>query len=140
MSENDIPRPTVPISPDSKPFWEALAQSRIRVQQCANCRSLFHYPRHRCPRCWSTDLEWTLASGRAQLRSYTVIHRPGHPAWTRDVPYIVGLVELEEGPCLLTNIIDATPQELRIGLPLVASFVSEGEATLLKFAPGSTRR
>jgi uncharacterized OB-fold protein len=121
------------MAPETRPFWQALGEHRLELQVCANCRSFIHYPRSRCPRCWSAHLEWREASGRARLRSYTVIHRPGHPAWEADVPYVVALVELDEGPCLLSNVIDVNPEDLCPGLPLAATFVNDGELTLVKF-------
>jgi uncharacterized OB-fold protein len=138
MSAEDPKRPSTPLAPETTPFWQALAEHRLELQRCTNCGKFIHYPRRRCPSCWSADLTWVQVSGRATLRSYTVIHRPGHPAWNANTPYVVALVELEEGPCLLSNIVDEDTQ-LRPGDELVAQFVHDGDTPLVKFARTAPR-
>jgi uncharacterized protein len=87
------------------------------LQKCADYNQWVFYPRNICPYCWSTHLEWCSASGNATLKTWSIIHRPGHPDWQGVSPYVLGVVESEEGPTMLTQLLVDSHQELRIGLP-----------------------
>lgn len=91
----------------SAPFWDAAAQGRLSLQHCEACGQHCFYPRPICPHCWSDRLVWKTVSGRGRLKSWTVVHKPGHPAWVPAAPYTLGVVELEEGPTLLTLLVNA---------------------------------
>jgi len=99
------------INPDTKAWWEATRQRHLLVQRCHTCGRCQHYPRYLCTRCGSTHLEFVPASGHGRVYSFTVVHRPPSPAFK--APYIVALVRLEEGPLLLTNIVDCPPGAVR---------------------------
>ena len=111
-----VPGPTV--TPLTQPFWDAVADGRLLIQRCGACGAAVFYPRQVCPRCWSEDLAWVAASGKARLKSYSTVFKPGHPGWADAAPYVVGLVELEEGPTMLTHILVPAPA-LRVGVGLV---------------------
>lgn len=116
-------RPDVPIpDPDTEPYWEAARQHRLLIRWCRSCQRHSFYPRPFCPHCWSTDVEWVQASGRASLYTYSVVHVNDLPPFNERVPYVAAIVELEEGPRMETNIVDCEPDELRIGMPLVVDF------------------
>ena len=70
-------------TPDSRPFWNALAENKLLLKHCRQCSTLFHYPRVVCPECLSSDLEWRQASGKATLYTYTISRRPTHPVTLR---------------------------------------------------------
>ncbi|QYC41554.1 drug efflux system protein MdtG [Nonomuraea coxensis DSM 45129] len=125
----------VPI-PETLPFWEGAANGELRVQRCTSCERHYFYPRPFCPACGSADVEWTTVSGAARLLSYVINHRP-LPPFDPATPVVVALVELAEGPRLMTNIVGVPPEpeHLELDMPLQVCFVERGEHTLPVFAP-----
>lgn len=97
------PGPTVTAL--TAPFWEAANQGRLMIQHCEDCVRAVFYPRPICPHCWSARLAWRDAEGTGKLRSWSTVHRPGHPAWQPVAPYAVGVVALSEGPTMLSLIL-----------------------------------
>jgi uncharacterized OB-fold protein len=131
-----IPRPLPRPSPFSRPFWEAARRHQLMIQRCSACQSHIFYPRYNCPQCGSRDLEWVKASGKGKVYTYTVARRPTHPAFADRVPYVIAIVELEEGPHLTTNIVDCDPDSVRIDMPLEVTFEDVNEETsLVMFRP-----
>jgi uncharacterized OB-fold protein len=128
-------KPLPVIDGESRPFWEGARAKQLRIMRCRECRRYFFYPRELCPHCHSTAVEWVTASGRGTIYTFTIARRPAGPAFKPDVPYAVALVELEEGPRLMTNIVTADVDKIRIGQKVKAVFedVTE-EVTLVKFA------
>jgi len=115
-----MPRPRPGISRDTKFFWDGVQQDELRIQECSSCQSLFHPPMVRCPRCGSYDLGHRVASGRGHLYSFVEVHHPRVPSF--DYPVTVGLVELEEGTRLLSEVIDLDEDQVEIGMPLEVTF------------------
>jgi len=113
-------------------YWEAARAGRLAVQYCPGCARYVHLPADICPGCDNPDLQWRTVSGRAELYSYTVVHDAPAPGFADSLPYIVGVVELEEQAGLLvtTNLMDVDPDDLRIGLTL--------DVTFEELAPGTT--
>lgn len=114
------------------PFWAAAAEQRLILQHCADCGCWVFYPRQSCPHCWSPQLEWREASGRAALDTWSAIHRPGHPGWEPAAPYVIGIVRLAEGPTMLSHILTPEP---RLEMPLQVCFTRVGAETLPCFEP-----
>ena len=102
----------------SAPFWEATRTRTYLLQWCDACSAPIYYPRYACPSCSGTGLSWRSASGRGVVHSYSVVHVPPAPWLAERLPYIVGLVDLEEGVRVLTNIVDCDPGTLRVDLPV----------------------
>lgn len=125
------PRP----SPVSQPFWEAAGRRELLLQHCAACDRWVFYPRRRCPYCWADELGWRRASGAGTVASFTAIHRPGHPAFAHDVPYVVALIDLAEGPRMLSNVVGCPFEEVEVGMPVEVVWDESGEATLPHFRP-----
>ena len=96
---------------DTEPWWAATREERLVLQHCRACAHLQHYPRSLCTRCASTDLDFVDASGRGKVYSHTAVFRA--PSAETRVPYVVALVRLDEGPVLLTNVVDCPPDEVR---------------------------
>jgi uncharacterized OB-fold protein len=110
------------VTPLIEPFLAAANERRLTVQVCTACRTAQLPPRMRCSTCGATTLAWETASGRARLVSYTVLHRaPGEPFQDR-LPYVYALVELDEGPRIVSNVVGSEPADLRIGRRLAASW------------------
>lgn len=91
--EKPLPHPT----PLSQPYWDAAAEGRLVIQKCASCGKLRHYPRLLCDNCYCDAAEWTQASGRGKVHSWTVCHHAFHPAFAGELPYTLVTVDLEEG-------------------------------------------
>ena len=113
-------RPKPSMNQDSQFFWEGASAKELRIQKCNNCGRLQHPPGARCPACGSMDMGWTVASGRGTLYSHCQVHYPPLPAFGK--PPIVGLVELEEGVRVLTNITDVAYQQISIGMDMQVWF------------------
>lgn len=108
----DVPGPT--ITELTRPFWEAAAEGKLLIQRCGSCGRAVFYPRSHCPACWHDGLSWVEASGLGRLKSYSHIYKSGHPGWTSAAPYTVILVELDEGPTMLSHLVDAK-DEVTVG-------------------------
>ena len=132
LAELDVPGPTHTAL--SAPFWDAAERGELVVQRCRDCKAAIFYPRRICPYCWCDDLSFEPVSGRGALRTWSTIVRPGHFAWVPAAPYAIGLVALEEGPTLLTQL-RAEPEGLSAGLPMRVVFVRVGGHTLPLFEP-----
>ena len=120
----------------SRLFWEGTRAHKLRLQRCRDCGKYIFYPRVICPFCLSEHLDWVTASGKGRVYSYTVVRRAMHPAFQEDVPYVLAIVELDEGPRLTTNIVGVTPEEMRVDMPVQATYDDvTPDVTLLKFEP-----
>jgi uncharacterized OB-fold protein len=136
MAQYALPLP-VP-DPLTRPFWESLRAHAIQLQRCGACGLFVYYPRPLCPACFSDDLTWTPVSGRGVVHAFTIPHRHPNPAFTANGPYVVALVELEEGARLLSTLVDvpATPEAVRVGLPVEIVYDDvTAEVTLPRFRP-----
>jgi uncharacterized protein len=100
---------------DSAPYWAATREQDLQLQRCRACGRFTFYPRVICPSCGQSELEWTTASGRGTVWSFSVVHRAVSQAFKASVPYVVALVELEEGPRMMSNIVDCDPDDIAIG-------------------------
>ncbi|WP_328318071.1 Zn-ribbon domain-containing OB-fold protein [Streptomyces sp. NBC_00388] len=114
----DLPEPDA----FTAPYWAAAAGGRLLIRRCAACGKPHHYPREFCPHCWSEDVTWERASGRATLYTWSVVHRNDLPPFGERVPYVAAVVDLAEGPRLMTEIVDCPPERLRIGMALDVTF------------------
>jgi len=131
------PRPLPEPDAVSAFFWEGARQQRLMVQRCEACRSMQYPPDVACIRCQSTQLEPTQVSGRGTLYSYAVVDRAYHAGFVDAVPYTVALVELVEqsGLRMITNIVDAEPEQLRVGMDLDVVFERRRGMVLPQFRP-----
>jgi uncharacterized OB-fold protein len=122
-----IPQP-LPDS-DSQEYWEGLARGELRIQHCDACSRAVFYPRALCPHCFSDQLSWITASGKGIIYSYTVAHQ-AYGLFAEDIPFVIAIVELEEGVRMMTRIVDAPGDKVAIGarVYLVITPVAEGIA------------
>jgi uncharacterized OB-fold protein len=110
------------IEDESRPFWDAAREGRFLIARCGSCGRAHHYPRPFCPYCWSEDVSWEDASGRATLYTYSTVHVNDLAPFAERLPYVAAVVDLEEGPRVMTNIVDCDPSSLRIGMALEVDF------------------
>ena len=129
-------KPLPHITPLARPFWDGTRAHELRLQRCRVCASYQFPPQVLCRSCLAEDPEWTATSGKATVYSFVVQHRPATPAFTDDLPYVVAVVELAEGPLLLTNIIGCAPEDITAGMPVEVEFLdATDEITLYPFRP-----
>lgn len=123
-------------SPDSQPFWDGCRRHELLLQQCAECRAFWFPPSILCPECLSAAWEWTKISGRGRVYSFVIFHRVYHTGFTDEIPYVVAVVELEEGPRLMSNIIGCDPYAVHCEMAVEVVFEDVSETvTLPKFRP-----
>ena len=134
----DYKKPLPKVNADTKPFWEGCREHQLRFQKCTHCSHVLWPPSVLCPLCYSRDTEWLVLSGRGRVYSFVVYHQAYHPAFEDDLPYVVAIVELDEGPHILTNIIGCSPDSLRCDMPMEVVWEKvTDEITLPKFRPAS---
>ena len=123
------------ITAANRAFWEAAKRHELMIYRCANCEAAYSQITE-CVVCDSPDMKWVRASGRGEVFTFCVFHQPFHPAWEDDIPYNVAYVKLDEGPLLISNIVECTNEDIYIGMPVEDVFddVTE-EITLPKFRP-----
>jgi uncharacterized protein len=138
VTERVLPAPAPYVLPEVKPFWDATAQGRLVLPRCAECETIIWYPRPFCPACGSLKIAWVEATGRGTVYSFTV-NRRGQadlPAYRDAGVYVLAYVELEEGPRVMTNIVDCSPDEVKIGQRVEVVFHDTGQGSALpRFRP-----
>ena len=133
MSTRLIP-PTTELT---APYWEAAAQGTLVIQSCCSCGIRPFPPRAHCPACGSSELIWAPVSGKGSVYTFTVAHRPPHPVFAGQCPLVVAVVELEEGPRLMTNVIGCDPAEVSVGMAVRVDFdpIDDSDLVLPVFRP-----
>ncbi|MDD9377062.1 Zn-ribbon domain-containing OB-fold protein [Streptomyces sp. ZAF1911] len=126
----------------TRPYWDAAAEGRLLLRRCGECGKAHHYPREFCPACWAGEdrVTWETASGRATLYTWSVIHRNDLPPFGARAPYVAAVVDLAEGPRMMTEVVGgvgAEPgAELRVGMELEVTFREAAEGVWVAvFAP-----
>ena len=132
VSKKPVPRP----APESVHYWQAAHQHRLELPRCNACGQFWFPPSQSCPHCLAADFAWTPVSGVGKVFSFVTFHRVYHPAFAQEVPYVVALVELEEGPRLLSNIVGVPPEAVVCDMPVKVVFDDVAEdVSVPKFAP-----
>ena len=132
--EKPLPTP----QPESDFYWEKAREHELWLRRCDDCQKAFFYPRDICPTCFSRNTSWTRSSGRGRLHTFGIVHRSPHPGFRGDVPYVVAIVELEDGVRFPTNLVgvEPDPEAIRIGMAVSVTFDDvTDEVTLPKFEP-----
>lgn len=133
--ERPLPRP---ITPETRPYWDGLKQGKLLLPKCAACRHVFFYPRVVCPRCHSRDLGWIESRGRGTLHSFAIAQQAFNPAFKVAPPYVLAMIELEEGPRMLSNLINVKPDPTAIACDMEVEVVFQkvaDDVTLPLFQP-----
>ena len=135
MAEYQKPLPALD-NPRTKPFWEAARRHELCVQRCPECGYYRYPPAPRCPECLAVNDIWVPVSGRGTIWSFSVYHHLFSKPFADDLPYNTALVELEEGPRLITNIVGIANEDLRVEMPVEVVFDDvTDEVSLVKFRP-----
>lgn len=134
MSDYEKPLP-VP-SKWSQPFWDGARQHKLLLKKCSKCGNIEHPPYLYCSECLAEQHEWVEASGRGTIYAFSTTLLGAPLPFTEDIPYTVAMVDLEEGPRMLTTIVDAEPEELEIGMKVEVVFDDVSEAIAIpRFRP-----
>jgi uncharacterized OB-fold protein len=128
----DLPTP----DDTTRPFWEAAREGRFLIKRCRDCGRAHYYPRPFCPHCWSGAVDWEDARGRASLYTWSVVLQNDLPPWPERVPYVAAVVDLDEGPRVMTNVVECEFERLTIDMALQVSFrQASDEVTVPVFRP-----
>ena len=132
--EKPLPKPDV----DRKPFWDGCKEHKLSFQKCKECDHVRWPPAIICPKCYSQQTEWIQAAGNGKVYSYVVYHQAFHPAFKDDLPYVVAVVELEEGPHILANIVGCSHDKVKCDMPVEVTWedITE-EYSLPTFQPAN---
>jgi uncharacterized protein len=132
---SSLPTSAPTISPETADYWAATAEGRLLLKRCDACGHVIWYPRAICPDCHSTDTSWFEASGRGEVYSFTV-NRRGDGPWKEATPFVLAYVELDEGPRVMTNIVDCDVDSVAIGQRVTAVWDDTGQGNaVLRFRP-----
>ena len=122
----------------SGPFWEATKRHELVMPRCKTCSELFFYPRELCPTCLSPELEWVPVSGKGRVYSYTVVHQPAHPSFREDAPHVFAIIQLDESPWMIANIVGCPIEEVEVDMRVTVAFDDvTPDVTLVRFKPAS---
>lgn len=133
---DDYKKPLPRIDEESRGYWEALVRHELYFQRCRDCATERFPPRAVCPACLSSATEWVRASGRGTVYSFTVTHQNQAPGFREALPYVLAVVELAEGPRMMTNVVGCAPDDVRIGMAVEVEFADVTNAvTLAMFRP-----
>lgn len=130
-----LPQPT----PETQDFWDGARAGHLRLQRCTACSHVYFPPRPFCPECASRSVESFNASGKGKLHSYVINHRPA-PGFEAEAPYAIAVVKLDEGPTMMTNMVNVaqTPEALQLDMPVEVAFDAVTESiSLPKFKPAA---
>jgi uncharacterized OB-fold protein len=127
------PLPLFP-EPDTAPFWAATAEHRLTYQVCRACGQVVFHPRRHCTCCTSGDLEWRDSAGAGTVYTFTVIRQHGHPFFRARIPYLVGLIDLDEGFRMLAEIA-ADPQALQVNQRVTVTWEDHADLSVPIFEP-----
>lgn len=124
------------ITEENAPYWESARAHALKLPYCMACERAFYPPQSRCPRCLGDRVEWRPVSGRARVHSWVVVHQVYDPSFKERVPYVVAAVELEEGPRLITNVVNCAPGQVSGGMRVRATYHDlTHEVALVYFEP-----
>jgi uncharacterized protein len=134
--EKNYAKPLPHLDEENRPWWEALKRHELYLQKCRDCAAIRYYPRAQCPECLSPRTEWVRASGRGKVYTFTATWQNQAAGFRESIPYVMAYVQLDEGPKMLTNIIDCGPEQVKIGMPVEVVYEDvTAEVTLAKFRP-----
>ena len=134
-----IERPLPGIHTDNERYWASAHERALELPRCADCGEVFYPLSNRCRACLSAALEWHPVSGKATLVTWNVMHQLYDPAFKDLVPYVVGVVELEEGARMISNVVGAPHDALRVGMDLALEYVDiSPEVTLPVYRPAGS--
>ncbi len=136
MSDQPAVSKPIPEADDaSRPFFEGGLDGKLMLMRCTDC-GVYRMPsRMHCDVCLSPAVEWVASSGKGTVRTFGVMHQKYHPGFAAETPYNLAIVELEEGPRLVTNLVGVANEAIRVGMPVTVEFERHPDVALPKFRP-----
>jgi uncharacterized OB-fold protein len=138
-AERKLPPKPMPLQENkalTDPFWQAAKRHELVMQRCKNCANWIHFPREQCPVCFSQELEWAPVSGKGRVYAFTNVYQAQHPAFQEETPYCFAIVQLDEGPRMVTNIVGCAPEDVSCDMPVAVTYDDVSDQwTLVKFKP-----
>jgi uncharacterized OB-fold protein len=123
-------------TPETAPFWDSCREHKLRVQRCDNCGEHQFYPRIICSTCMADELHWVTVSGAGEVLSFTIVRHAVSEAYSPEVPYVVALIQLAEGPTMMSNVVDCDPESVVVGMPVSVLFEDwSDQISIPKFRP-----
>ena len=126
-------KPIPAMQPWSEGFWKGTKEHKLLIQECNDCKAKIFYPRKYCPECWSADLGWIKASGKAKVYAHTTMMDMVEPKFWGDLPYVLALVDLKEGVRMMTRIVECDPEKVNIGMDVEVVFEDISDECALPF-------
>ena len=126
-----VPLPVPEPNADSRPYWNAAREGRLLIRECRSCGTRHFMPRSACPHCWSDQLDWLESAGVGTVQSFSVVHRAPTPDFGAHTPYVIALVDLDEGPRMFANLLGADAQSVAIGDRVHVVFEERGDGLKL---------
>ena len=138
--EFDTTKPVPETQPWSERFWAGTREGRLLIQTCKDCKSTIFYPRKRCPECWSGNLDWLQASGKAKVFTFSTAYAMVEPKFMDELPYTLAYVDLEEGVRMMTRIVGCAPEDVHFDMEVEVTFHERAGFSLPYFTPAKHRR
>lgn len=121
--------------PETETFFKAGFRSELVIKLCSDCQRYHHYPRAICPHCLSDRTVWIRASGKGTIYSFNIIRQNPSPGWRDKVPYVIAYVDLQEGVRMMTNIVDCNVEDVKVGMPVQATWERLESVAIPQFRP-----
>lgn len=134
----ELDRPLPSMTPEARPFWDGCREGKLMLPKCGDCGHVFFYPRILCPSCHSRNVTWMQASGRGRLHAFEIAHQAFQRAWKIKPPYVLAMVQLDEGPRMMSNLVNVEPDPrvVKCEMPVEVVFTKiTEEVTLPLFQP-----
>jgi uncharacterized protein len=119
------------VTPLTQPYWDGARAKKVMFQQCRACGTNWHPPMPLCPTCHSTEINWLASAGTGSIYTYTIVRHPTHPAFQDKIPYVVAVVELDEGPRIVTNVKNCAVEDVRGGMRVSIFFEDATDSVAL---------
>lgn len=126
-----LPLPKPQPNADSLPYWNGARERRLLIRHCTACGEKHFMPRHLCPHCWSDRLEWVESKGIGRVHSYSIVHRAPTAPFAAVVPYVIALIDLDEGPRMFANVVGEKSLEVAIDDRVRVTFEDRGDGAML---------
>jgi uncharacterized OB-fold protein len=134
----DYKKPLPQADPVTAPFWESVKAHEMKIQRCNDTGKFFFYPRGMSPFTLSDNISWEPVSGKGRVHAFSIVYNNRAPGFADEIPYVVAMIELDEGPRMMSNLIDIEPDpdHVKIGMPVEVVYDDvTDEVTLPKFRP-----
>lgn len=130
-----LEKPQPRITQCAAPYWDYAKQDKLVLPYCGSCQQAFYYPRLWCPSCFNQDLSWQAMSGRGTVYSYSVIYQSPLPSYQADLPYVLAIIELDEGPRMMANVLNCDIKGVHVDMAVEVIFEQRGEMKIPQFQP-----